>query len=610
MRINFLKSSKDKFLKVCFKATLFFVLILSVVLSCLSFMYASKYKAGFQISAPTITYSFAGAGTESNPYLINNATDLINLSSNVNGGEKYAGKYFILTNDIVLNWQRFTPIGNSYEKRFSGTFDGDNHIIENLYVETSSNYAGLFGVLGGATIKNIIVKGQINITGSGGSKYAGGISGYNIDSKFENCANYCYVDAEGDFSVNIGGISGYSSGFNVVVGIVLSKSSFTLCKNFGYLAGRCESSYVAGINGGGSCNTISRCFNAGDIIAGSDDTSSYAIAAGINVARVNNIEYCYNSGFIYSTASEDKAVTETYYFTLGNVCKIKSSSGTWYYYAENNSLDGNTTRWNDQIEIGKGNYSTYYLTPQGRTREAELRNFLDGEWQKKEIISLRAYSCGISPSGGSIKKCYNYGFVYTTGYCKSVWTYNFALYKRNWALMMYLKTFTFTFRNKRSYPISATASVDNCYYAAADDYYWDNYGEYKMGQDAEIFYNSDSVYASFEYKDLWSHYSDDDLIEIRISKPRDSDRLYFYTRVHKISGLVNSYTNYINIFECGKGNMVFNGKEGYITYEETVTLQGEEETSENLKRVFDNDSTWATSPAINNGYPYIKEMYW
>jgi len=40
------------------------------------------------------------------------------------------------------------PIGNDWESRFQGNFDGDNHAISNLFIDRNTNDVGLFGYLG------------------------------------------------------------------------------------------------------------------------------------------------------------------------------------------------------------------------------------------------------------------------------------------------------------------------------------------------------------------------------------------------------------------------------------------------------------------------------
>jgi hypothetical protein len=79
----------------------------------------------------------------------------------------YKGKTIKLTKDIVVNtgdaskWATkapeyaWTAVGTR-TLPFAGTFDGNMHRIEGIYVNTNEKYSGLFGVVGSnATVKNL-----------------------------------------------------------------------------------------------------------------------------------------------------------------------------------------------------------------------------------------------------------------------------------------------------------------------------------------------------------------------------------------------------------------------------------------------------------------------
>ena len=101
---------------------------------------------------------------ETNTYSVATATGLQEVAAKINAGDLTAN--VILMNDIVLpatrsaegNW---TPIGLSSDlaggKTYTGTFDGNNHTIENLVCK-GTDVAGLFGYIYSATIKNVTIK--------------------------------------------------------------------------------------------------------------------------------------------------------------------------------------------------------------------------------------------------------------------------------------------------------------------------------------------------------------------------------------------------------------------------------------------------------------------
>ena len=87
-----------------------------------------------------------------------------------------------LDSDIDFTEKTFEPIGTSSKCQFRSVFDGQGHVISNLYMNSSSSlYAELFRYLEGLTIKNIILDSSCSITSvfiGYGHVFAGGIIGY------------------------------------------------------------------------------------------------------------------------------------------------------------------------------------------------------------------------------------------------------------------------------------------------------------------------------------------------------------------------------------------------------------------------------------------------
>lgn len=121
----------------------------------------------------SIATSFAGGnGSESSPYQIRTGAQLAFLAKQVNSGNTYANKYFILTNNIDLNNIEWIPIGDGVNY-FAGIFDGKEHFIKNLKITQGAYYitpntrddyveihkkayvAGLFGVCIDAKLQNV-----------------------------------------------------------------------------------------------------------------------------------------------------------------------------------------------------------------------------------------------------------------------------------------------------------------------------------------------------------------------------------------------------------------------------------------------------------------------
>lgn len=118
-------------------------------------------------------------------YLIYDAEDLAAFRDLVNGTNDKAAQPSAnakLMNDIDLGGAEkgsWTPIGNSLGSTYTGTFDGQNHTISGLYINTTGGYKGLFGFIGAVldeenrqgSVQNLFVDGSVNSTG-----YVGGVA--------------------------------------------------------------------------------------------------------------------------------------------------------------------------------------------------------------------------------------------------------------------------------------------------------------------------------------------------------------------------------------------------------------------------------------------------
>ena len=166
---------------------------------------------------------------------ISTTDELESFRDDVNNGNSYEGKAVLLIDNIELggNW---TPIGayskdtqdNHYldvpvNKPFKGIFDGCNHTISNLQINSTEDYQGLFGLVIDGTIRDITIEAE------GSSVTAGTRSGvvvgtlYGFSGNISNCINY----ANGNFSGTGGGI----------VGGLIGQHTVFNCKNYGDITG-------------------------------------------------------------------------------------------------------------------------------------------------------------------------------------------------------------------------------------------------------------------------------------------------------------------------------------------------------------------------------------
>jgi hypothetical protein len=131
-----------------------------------------------------------GMGSADDPYLIATTDDLDQLATRVNNGQDFQGKHFLLTANLEYDGttNNYTTIGTqvgSQYKAFNGTFDGNSHSISGINVYGSSNFIGVFGLLG---MQGTITRLTVNDCSFKGNVYVGGIVGAN-----EGTVDHCLV---------------------------------------------------------------------------------------------------------------------------------------------------------------------------------------------------------------------------------------------------------------------------------------------------------------------------------------------------------------------------------------------------------------------------------
>lgn len=193
--------------------------------------------------------------------------------------ENFEGVTFILMNDIKLT-DSWNPIGTGSASYFAGTFDGNNHTISNMNIESNGEYVGFFGYLKGQ-VKNLNVQGNI----ISGTDCTGGIAGKLEDTgKIINCISSVDIKAQD----KTGGIAGYNNG-----------GTIERCLNKGTISGTFKVGGVVGENWAGH---IEQCGNTGDITSSQRGVATYGTGgvAGRSVSADSVLTESYNTGKIIS----------------------------------------------------------------------------------------------------------------------------------------------------------------------------------------------------------------------------------------------------------------------------------------------------------------------
>lgn len=256
-----------------------------------------------------------GTGTEADPYLISNSSELAKLADDVNNyWRTYAGIHFKLTSNINLGGKEWEPISTSSTYSFSGNFDGDNYSINGMTIKGNYEYAGLFGCVdykSNPSIKNLLINdAEIENQGT----YTGGLIG-DLDSDFggsvliENC--FVSGNITGSESIGVGGIAGWANFY----GGEDKKITISNCINKAKITGTYSSAGIIGYGGIIGCSMVSfgknefnliNCINMGAVtgescvggILGRIDYSLYSETASLKI----NITNCNNTGNVLGTA--------------------------------------------------------------------------------------------------------------------------------------------------------------------------------------------------------------------------------------------------------------------------------------------------------------------
>ena len=167
--------------------------------------------------------------------LVNNASQLQQIESNVSGNYAIGKDIDAAETRSWNNGAGFTPIANSFGKEFKGKLDGQNHVITNLTINRpASNYVGLFAMSEGevknlglvdayvsgawnvgtfagssaGTLENVYATGEVHAAGSAGGLVGVNHQGFTSTGRISNA--YSGVNVDG--GSQIGGIAGFNMG--------------------------------------------------------------------------------------------------------------------------------------------------------------------------------------------------------------------------------------------------------------------------------------------------------------------------------------------------------------------------------------------------------------
>lgn len=196
-----------------------------------------------------------------------------------------------LTADIELAGYDWTPL-----KKFYGTFDGQGHVIRNLYINSTSNTLGLISYLqGGASVTGLGITGSVTCTNNTRIAQAGGIVGYMYDKA---SITQCWSAVNVTSNKHAGGIAGYTAGGSIITNCYASGNITTTSKNECYLGGICGSGF-SNTNGA----TLTNCYSIGDVTG----TSGAASYLGGLTPSTNTANYVGNCFYLENTVTKESS---------------------------------------------------------------------------------------------------------------------------------------------------------------------------------------------------------------------------------------------------------------------------------------------------------------
>jgi hypothetical protein len=328
------------------------------------------------------------------------------------------------TPDSSMGW---SPIGQyeceswAPQKSFSGTFNGREHSIENLYINNregnyNKSFFGFFGstdslaMLDGIFIKNCNVShfpmqgavgglvgfncGTItNCSSSGGVYFAdngGGLVGYNLGT-INNSLSECVVSSysAGYGSSYGGGLVGYNSG------IIDNSNSNGYVYTFAYSVISCGGGLV-----GYNYNTINNSYSMSDVASHSISFSASS-AGGLVGYNFGIINTCYSSGSVISSADSSAA----YFSTAGGL--IGFNIGRIY----NNYSTGNISL----LSSSKAEYLSYVGGLIGHNDGTVDNCYSTGIPESTEIDNYIGGLLGIDNFQGNFTSSGNFWDIETSG---------------------------------------------------------------------------------------------------------------------------------------------------------------------------------------------------
>ncbi|HOW29614.1 MAG TPA: GLUG motif-containing protein [archaeon] len=323
---------------------------------------------------PGMVCSPGGTGTEADPIIICDAEDLNNIRNDLDANYSL-GKDIDLQCFSRRDENGWEPIGNTGSGNyFTGSLNGNNHIINNLYINRpATDIVGLFGIINGE-LDNIGLT-DVNITG--GHITAGLVGDYETSGTL--ILNNSYVTGNISGNYIVGGLVGYNEAYIdncYFSGNIIDTNAVGYC--------------IGGLIGMQNWTNISNSYSTGTITV----TSPSSQTGGLVGYADGNISNCYSTANVIGQDYVGGLVGYYYFNTISSSYATGDVNGKKYV--------GGFAGYNDGSDSAAGtlNISNSYSLGDV-TRISGLDQNIGGfvGFNKKGAI-INSYSTG-SVSGNS-----------------------------------------------------------------------------------------------------------------------------------------------------------------------------------------------------------------
>jgi len=303
----------------------------------------------FKIGRANFLRATGGDGSTASPYRIADVYGLQGVDKQINNTN------YILAGDIdasgTASWNQgagFAPLFGSDELAYSGVFDGGNHAISGLFINSSVNNSysgsGLFARMQGGTIRNLAMQGG-SVTGGNN---VGALVGNNSEGTLSNVTSSMAVSG----SSNVGGLVGANGGAISIASATGNVTGLAGGMGSGSVSGDVNGSSIGGLVGSNNSDgtiTVARASGAvtgpgekiGGLVGNNDGTISQAYATGgvgggANVGGLvgrngGSIADAYATGAIGMSSNSDETLVHK---NLGGVIgwsEVGSSANRLYF---------------------------------------------------------------------------------------------------------------------------------------------------------------------------------------------------------------------------------------------------------------------------------------